>query len=222
MSRHRSARRWPAASWAGSTPTWRSPDPGGSTWIASACPWSSGRVVRTGWSPSPTASGWRPTSRQPGPTAPRGRPLVDCGGQVRRGHRRAGCQRSLRSPLSDWQSRWQSGCCYGADHDATGRTMDPTQPAVMFQGSTGRTGRVLLLIRRLQVRVLPGAPPPPSTLEAHCSWRRRLVAVAEAHWRKPRLHRRAWQAGRRWTAARWRRLHRPRGRAALGEPERRP
>jgi hypothetical protein len=49
-----------------------------------------------------------------------------------------------------------------------------------------------------------------------------LVAVAEAHWPKPRLHRRAFRAGRRWTAARWRRLHRPRGRAALVEPERRP
>jgi hypothetical protein len=49
-----------------------------------------------------------------------------------------------------------------------------------------------------------------------------LVAVAEAHWPKPGLHRRAWRAGRRWTAARARRLHRPRGRAALAEPERRP
>jgi hypothetical protein len=49
-----------------------------------------------------------------------------------------------------------------------------------------------------------------------------LLAVAEAHWPKPRLHRRAWRAGRRWTAARWRRLHRPRGRAALAEPEHRP
>jgi hypothetical protein len=48
-----------------------------------------------------------------------------------------------------------------------------------------------------------------------------LVAVAEAHWPKPHLHRRAWQAGRRWTAARWRRLHRPRGRT-LAEPERQP
>jgi hypothetical protein len=49
-----------------------------------------------------------------------------------------------------------------------------------------------------------------------------LVAVAEAHWPKPRLHRRAFRAGRRWSAARWRRLHRPRGRAALAEPEHRP
>jgi hypothetical protein len=47
-----------------------------------------------------------------------------------------------------------------------------------------------------------------------------LLAVAEAHWPKPRLHRRAFRAGRRWTAARWRRLHRPR--AALAEPERWP
>jgi hypothetical protein len=47
-----------------------------------------------------------------------------------------------------------------------------------------------------------------------------LVAVAEAHWPKPRLHRRAFRAGRRWTTARLRRLHRPR--AALAEPERQP
>jgi hypothetical protein len=46
-----------------------------------------------------------------------------------------------------------------------------------------------------------------------------LVAVAQAHWPKPRLHRRAWRAGRRWAVAR---LHRPRGQAALAEPERRP
>jgi hypothetical protein len=49
-----------------------------------------------------------------------------------------------------------------------------------------------------------------------------LVAVAEAHWPKPRLHRRVWRAGRRWTAVRLRRLHRPRGQAALAEPEHRP
>jgi hypothetical protein len=49
-----------------------------------------------------------------------------------------------------------------------------------------------------------------------------LVAVAEAHWPKSRLHRRVWRAGRRWTAARVRRWHRPRGRAALGESEWRP
>ena len=47
-----------------------------------------------------------------------------------------------------------------------------------------------------------------------------LLAVAEAHWPKPRLHRRAFRAGRRWTVARWRRLHR--SRAALAEPERQP
>jgi hypothetical protein len=46
-----------------------------------------------------------------------------------------------------------------------------------------------------------------------------LPAVAEAHWPKPRLHRRAFRAGRRWTTAR---LHRPRGQAALAEPERQP
>jgi hypothetical protein len=47
-----------------------------------------------------------------------------------------------------------------------------------------------------------------------------LVAVAEAHWPKPRLHPRAWQTSRRWTVARWGRLHRPQ--AALAEPEHRP
>jgi hypothetical protein len=47
-----------------------------------------------------------------------------------------------------------------------------------------------------------------------------LLAVAEAHWPKPRLHRRLWRAGGRWATAR---LHRPRGRgAALTEPERQP
>jgi hypothetical protein len=49
-----------------------------------------------------------------------------------------------------------------------------------------------------------------------------LVAVAEAHWPKPRLHRRAWRAGWRWTVARWRPLHRPRGRVPVVEPERQP
>jgi hypothetical protein len=49
-----------------------------------------------------------------------------------------------------------------------------------------------------------------------------LLAVAEAHWPKPRLHRRIFRAGRRWATARLRRLHRPRGRAALAEPEHRP
>jgi hypothetical protein len=49
-----------------------------------------------------------------------------------------------------------------------------------------------------------------------------LVAVAERYWPKPRLHRRALRAGRRWTAARLRRLHRPQGQAAVTEPEQRP
>src|SRR5215217_3105946 len=49
-----------------------------------------------------------------------------------------------------------------------------------------------------------------------------LLAVAEAHWPRPRLHRRAFRAGRRWATARWRRLHRPRGQAALAEPEHQP
>jgi hypothetical protein len=42
-----------------------------------------------------------------------------------------------------------------------------------------------------------------------------LLAVAERHWPKPRVHVRAWLAGRRWTASRLRRLHRPRRRAVV-------
>jgi hypothetical protein len=42
-----------------------------------------------------------------------------------------------------------------------------------------------------------------------------LLAVAERHWPKPALTRRAFRAGRRWTAARLRRLHRPRRRPAV-------
>jgi hypothetical protein len=42
-----------------------------------------------------------------------------------------------------------------------------------------------------------------------------LVAVAEQHWPKPRLAVRAFRAGRGWTAARLRRLHRPRRRAGV-------
>ena len=50
-----------------------------------------------------------------------------------------------------------------------------------------------------------------------------LLAVAEAHWPKPRLHRRAWQTSRRWTVARLRRLHRPHRQARVlagREPQR--
>ena len=48
-----------------------------------------------------------------------------------------------------------------------------------------------------------------------------LVAVAEAHWPKPRLHRRAWRAGRpgRRLGCGCTGLE---ARAALAEPERRP
>jgi hypothetical protein len=50
-----------------------------------------------------------------------------------------------------------------------------------------------------------------------------LLAVAERHWPKPRVHVRAWRAGRRWTATRLRRLHRPRRRAVVvAEREGRP
>jgi hypothetical protein len=50
-----------------------------------------------------------------------------------------------------------------------------------------------------------------------------LVAVAEQHWPKPRLAVRALRAGRGWTVARLRRLHRPRRRAGvLADREARP
>jgi hypothetical protein len=50
-----------------------------------------------------------------------------------------------------------------------------------------------------------------------------LVAVAERHWPKPRLAVRALRAGRHWTVARLRRLHRPRRRAGvLAEQEHQP
>ena len=50
-----------------------------------------------------------------------------------------------------------------------------------------------------------------------------LVAVAERHWPKPRLPVRALSAGRRWTVARLRRLHRPRRpTSVLAEREGRP
>ena len=49
-----------------------------------------------------------------------------------------------------------------------------------------------------------------------------LVAVVEAYWPKPALHRRAFRAGRRWSATRWRRWHRPRGQVPVVEPERQP
>jgi hypothetical protein len=42
-----------------------------------------------------------------------------------------------------------------------------------------------------------------------------LVAVAERHWPRPRLHRRAWRAGRGWAIGRLRRLHQPRRRAVV-------
>jgi hypothetical protein len=44
-----------------------------------------------------------------------------------------------------------------------------------------------------------------------------LVAVAEAHWPKPALHRRAFRAGRSWMTT-WLRLHRPRRPSALVIP----
>jgi hypothetical protein len=51
-----------------------------------------------------------------------------------------------------------------------------------------------------------------------------LLAVAERHWPRPALHRRAWRAGRCGMAAGLRRLHRPRRRPAgvLAEREGRP
>jgi MMPL family len=57
-----------------------------------------------------------------------------------------------------WLPGWQSGRCNTSGQNRTGRTADPTRPAAMLHDSTGQTGPALLLIRRLQVRVLPGAP----------------------------------------------------------------
>jgi hypothetical protein len=106
-----------------------------------------------------------------------------------------------------------------ADGDALGSPVPPTGPsgpasagqrlrlAVAAAARDGDQGATATLVRQ--------AP-------AHGLDMGELLAVAEAHWPKPRLHRRAWRASRRWTAARWRRLHRPRGQAALAEPEHRP
>jgi hypothetical protein len=49
-----------------------------------------------------------------------------------------------------------------------------------------------------------------------------LLAVAARHWPQPRLPVRAWRAGRRWTAARLRRLHRPRRPAVVVVEQERP
>jgi hypothetical protein len=55
-----------------------------------------------------------------------------------------------------WQSLWQSGRCHNVGRDVTSRTADPTRPAAMLRGITSRTDPVLLLIRKVQVRILPG------------------------------------------------------------------
>src|SRR4030095_10116692 len=60
--------------------------------------------------------------------------------------------------LPDWQSLLQSGRCNSPYQDGTGRTTDLIRPVSMLQGITRQTGAVSLLIRRLQVRVLRGAP----------------------------------------------------------------
>jgi hypothetical protein len=57
-----------------------------------------------------------------------------------------------------WQSPWQSGGWNRTARNRTGRTGDRTRPAAMRLGITSRTGRVSLLIRKVQVRILPGAP----------------------------------------------------------------
>ena len=108
----------------------------------------------------------------------------------------------------------------GADGDALGPPLPPDEPsgpapaghrlrlAVAAAARDGDQEATATLVRQAPAHGLDVAE---------------LLAVAEAHWPKPRLHRRLWRAGRRWTAARWRRLHRPRGRTAgLAEPERQP
>jgi hypothetical protein len=42
-----------------------------------------------------------------------------------------------------------------------------------------------------------------------------LIAVAERHWPRPRLHRRGWRAGRGWAIGWLRRLHLPRRRVSV-------
>jgi hypothetical protein len=106
-----------------------------------------------------------------------------------------------------------------ADGDGLGSSMPPDEPsgpapaghrlrlAVAAAARDGDQDDTVTLVRQAPAHGLDAAE---------------LVAVAEAHWPKPQLHRRAWRAGRRWTTARLRRLHRPRDRAALAEPEQRP
>jgi hypothetical protein len=62
-------------------------------------------------------------------------------------------------PSNDpWQPLWQRGRQHPIARASTRQTPPPRGPAPMRLGRTSRTGRVLLLIRRLQVRILPGAP----------------------------------------------------------------
>ena len=66
-----------------------------------------------------------------------------------------------------WQSLWQSGHWNRTIQNRTGRTGDPTRPAAMPHGRIRQTGPALLLIRSVQVRILPGgAKPAGERLEA--------------------------------------------------------
>ena len=112
----------------------------GSTWSASACPWSSGRAGRTGWSRSPRPVAGGPPADRPGQAAPGG-PLVDRGRQVRRGHRRAGRQRSRDRSLKRLAALWQSSRRNDLGQDRTSRTADPTRPAAMLSGVSARLTR---------------------------------------------------------------------------------
>jgi hypothetical protein len=107
--------------------------------------------------------------------------------------------------------------------DADGDGLGPSMPPSESTGSTPVGYRLRLAVAAV---ARDGDQDATATLvrqaPAHGLEVSELLAVAEAHWPKPRLHRRAWRAGRRWTAARWQRLHWPRGRAALTEPEHRP
>jgi hypothetical protein len=106
-----------------------------------------------------------------------------------------------------------------ADGDALGSPVPPTGPsgpapaghrlrlAVAAAAHDGDQDATATLVRQAPAHGLEVAE---------------LLAVAEAHWPRPRLHRRAWRASRGWATARVRRRHRPRGRAALAEPEQRP
>ena len=135
------------------------------------------------------ARSWRPTEVLPGALAPGSRP-----------------PRPARKPLSGLQGHLAIEPLPDADGDSLGTSTPPTEPSGPAPG-----GHRLRLAVAAAAR--DGDQDATATLvrqaPAHGLEVAELLAVAEAHWPKPRLHRRALQAGRRWTAARLRQLHLP-------------